>query len=236
MSSALFSDRPDSHIHSIGDVLQTVKALNLRQYDYGRIRREEKLGEGETFIVHKCGLRNPDGRELWLAIKHLKISSSPDDSTYLRRLKSVILELRIMRHLPLRSHPSITEVFGYGWHRSNGDPTEDSSRAQHQIMPYLLVPYATHGTFRDYLRSASSEISLQSKEILLGDIASALTSLHLCGIVHGDVKLDNVLIFISWDRPSATIAKLTDFGHSIVIGNDYQSGSKDSPRYTGTPP
>jgi serine/threonine protein kinase len=155
-------------------------------------------------------------------------------------LKSVILELRIMRHLPLQFHPNIAEVFGYGWHQSSGDQREDSgaeaAATQYQIMPYLLVPYAAHGTFRDYLRSSSSDVPHRFKEILLGDVASALSSLHSCGIVHGDIKLDNVIIFSSWDRPSATIAKLTDFGHSIVIGNDQSGEMKDSPRYAGTLP
>ncbi|KAK3326818.1 kinase-like domain-containing protein [Apodospora peruviana] len=238
LSSAAFSNQGEVSTLSLDGVIQTVKSLNLRQCLYNQVRWEEKLGEGETFIVHRCELRSQDGQNVPLAIKHLKVSTAPDDSTYRRRLKSVILELRIMRHPPLRAHPNITDVFGYGWHKSsnNGTVAGEDADDQVKIMPYLLVPYAVHRTFREYLSVAPGKISIENKEILLGDVASAIAGLHACGIVHGDTKLDNVLVFDSWDRPSATIAKLADFGHSIVLGNTRQEGSDEPLRYTGTFP
>ncbi|EXM13913.1 hypothetical protein FOTG_17649 [Fusarium oxysporum f. sp. vasinfectum 25433] len=61
------------------------------------------------------------------------------------------------------------------------------------------------------------------------DIAEGLKSLHDCGIVHGDVKLENVLVFPGLDRKH--IAKLSDFGHSLV---DLGRGGGPQ-RYNGTP-
>ncbi|OTB20385.1 hypothetical protein K445DRAFT_84591 [Daldinia sp. EC12] len=211
LSSAAFSNpHLTGRANGLDEVLNTVKALSLRRIPYEEIERQDVVGEGETFVVERCVVRNQI-----LAIKHLKTNLSPDDSVFRRRIQSVILELRIMRHAPLRSHPNILTVFGYGWNMG-------ASR----IAPYLLVQYAPYGTLRQYLQHTKPETSITQKEILIGDVAAATSALHLCGIIHGDIKLDNVLIFHSWDRPSKSIAKISDFGHSLVV-----TGSEDSERY-----
>ena len=46
-------------------------------------------------------------------------------------------------------------------------------------------------------------------------MAAGLEALHACEIVHGDFKLDNVLIFKHPDR--GFLAKLSNFSHSIPI-------------------
>ncbi|KAI1086827.1 hypothetical protein F5B19DRAFT_500872 [Rostrohypoxylon terebratum] len=215
---AAFSDSDLSRqVHGLDDVLNTVKALSLPHFRYDEIERQAVVGEGVTFIVERCVVRGQV-----VAVKHLKNEVSQDDNTFRRRLQSVILELRIMRHAPLRSHPNIVPVFGYGW----------NMRAT-QIVPYLLVQYAPYGTLRQYLQHSKSAISITHKEILLGDVAAAISALHLCGIIHGDVKLDNVLVFHSWDRPAKSIAKIADFGHSLVISG--KENSEQPPmRYRGT--
>ncbi|KAI1104208.1 hypothetical protein F4804DRAFT_201816 [Jackrogersella minutella] len=211
LSSATFSESSLSgQVHGLDDVLNTVKALSLRRFQYEEIERQDAVGEGETFVVERCVVRSQV-----LAIKHLKNKVSQDDDIFRRRLQSVILELRIMRHAPLRSHPNVLPVFGYGWNMNST-----------QIAPYILVQYAAYGTLRQYLRCSKPEISISHKEILLGDVAAATSALHLCGIIHGDIKLDNVLVFHSWDRPTKSIAKIADFSHSLVI-----SGKEDPEHY-----
>ncbi|KAI1759330.1 hypothetical protein GGR53DRAFT_513939 [Hypoxylon sp. FL1150] len=218
LSSAAFSNpNLSGQIHGLDDVLNTVKALSLPRFQYGEIERQDVVGEGETFIVERCVVRNQV-----LAMKHLKTNLSSDDSMFRRRLQSVILELRIMRHAPLRSHPNILAVFGYGW----------NTKAT-QIVPYLLVQYAPYGTLREYLRHFKFDIQLTHKEILLGDVAAATSTLHLCGIIHGDIKLDNVLVFHSWDRPTKSIAKIADFGHSLIISRK-EDAEQAYIRYGGT--
>ncbi|KAK6950255.1 hypothetical protein Daesc_008581 [Daldinia eschscholtzii] len=211
LSSAAFSNpHLTGRANGLDEVLNTVKTLSLRRIPYEEIERQDVVGEGETFVVERCVVRNQI-----LAIKHLKTNLSPDDSVFRRRIQSVILELRIMRHAPLRSHPNILTVFGYGWNMG-------ASR----IAPYLLVQYAPYGTLRQYLQHTKPETSITQKEILIGDVAAATSALHLCGIIHGDIKLDNVLIFHSWDRPSKSIAKISDFGHSLIV-----TGNEDTEQY-----
>jgi serine/threonine protein kinase len=157
----------------LDDVLKTVKALALPRFPYDQVRREEVMGEGETFVVQRCIVRNQV-----VAIKHLKVNNTSGEDVLKRRLKSIILELRIMRHGPLQKHPNIAGVFGYGWNQQ-----------QNQIMPYILVQFATHGTLRQYLKHSGKKLSIAAKELLLGDVAAAIGALHVCGIIHGDVKL-----------------------------------------------
>ncbi|KAI2462994.1 hypothetical protein F4781DRAFT_151780 [Annulohypoxylon bovei var. microspora] len=218
LSAAAFSDpSASSQVHGLDDVLNTVKALSLRHFQYEEIERQDVVGEGVTFVVERCVVRGQV-----LAIKHLKNKLSQDDRTFRRCLQSVILEIRIMRHAPLRSHPNIVPVFGYGW----------NMRAT-QIAPYLLVQYAPYGTLRQYLQHSKYKIPIMHKEILLGDVVAAISALHLCGIIHGDIKLDNVLVFHSWDRPVKSIAKIADFGHSLVI-TENEDSEQQCMRYGGT--
>ncbi|KAL7791603.1 hypothetical protein V8C43DRAFT_322341 [Trichoderma afarasin] len=217
LDCALFSEQEVSSIHGLDDVFRAVTALDLRRYRYEEIVREEKVGEGETYLVERCVVANQV-----LAVKHLKTNRELDGQTSHRRLRAVILELQILRHRPLRNHPNFPFAFGYGWNMNGG-----------QVLPYLLVQYAPKGTLRQYVQSMSSSIPLRDLQILAGDVASALSALHTCGIVHGDVKLENVLVVHSWDRPAQALAKLTDFGHALVIDN--KSSKHDGiMRYGGT--
>jgi len=170
------------------------------------------VGEGETFCVDECIYDKQT-----VAVKHIKLGASQKDSHGLdRRLRSVLNEIRIMHHAPLREHPNILSILGYGWRQSGRAP-----------MPYIVVEYAMFGSLRQYL--AESERGLRTKIIMAGDIAAGLNALHQCDIVHGDLKLENIVVLHSWDRPPGAIAKLCDFGHAIVL-----SGDKKLQKYYGT--
>ncbi|KAL9087151.1 MAG: hypothetical protein Q9165_006802 [Trypethelium subeluteriae] len=204
------------HLQGLNDVLKTIQKLQLPRCSDGEVERAEVVGQGETYTVERCIVA-----KRVLAIKTLKLGNVSNDTTkFLRRLNSVLLELRIMHHKPLHAHPNILNLVAYGW-----------SDQQNHILPYILVEYSPCGTFRDYLRS--NNLTLRSKEILLGDVALGTAALHCASIVHGDLKLENVLIFHSWDRPSGVIGKLADFGHSLLL----LATNKDHPppRYDGTP-
>ncbi|OCK87098.1 ankyrin [Cenococcum geophilum 1.58] len=217
LSCAIFSDRQSQAAHGLDDVIRAVRALNLRRYRYEELAREEMLGEGETYMVEKCVAQKGSV----VAVKHLKTSRAPDDKTLRRRLRSVILEVQIMGHPPLRAHPNLPSALGYGW----------NTRGK-LIMPYVVVEYAPLGTLREHVKKFRPH--LRDIEILLGDVASGLAALHTCGIVHGDVKLDNVLVFPSWDRPAKALAKVTDFGHALILDDKSRKHDHEPVRYGGT--
>src|SRR5688572_22775860 len=69
---------------------------------------------------------------------------------------------------------------------------------------YIVTEFIDGGTLRDWIRSAR-RTWLQSVELLTG-VADALATAHGAGILHRDVKPDNILI------TSSGYAKLADFG------------------------
>jgi serine/threonine protein kinase len=93
--------------------------------------------------------------------------------------------------------------------------------------PFVAVEFAEKGSLREYMKLTQS---IRTKLILMGDVGAGLMALHKCGIVHGDLKIDNVVVFASLERPSGSIAEVFDFGHSILVS----SASEKRTRYLGT--
>ena len=53
------------------------------------------------------------------------------------------------------------------------------------------------------------------KHLLCLDIARGLSALHQAGLVHGDLKAENVLVCSSPSR--RYLAKISDFGFSVMV-------------------
>jgi len=194
---------PSLVVQSFDDLLQNVQKLGLPRCKFEEIEQEARVGEGESFQVERCRYNNKV-----VAVKHIKLASSQADSqNSYRRLRTVLTELMIMHHAPLRDHPNVLSVFGYEW-KTYGQ----------SLLPYVVVEYGEYGSLRSWLRESTKDIT--TKLILTGDVAAGLRALHSCDIVHGDLKLDNVVVLSSWDRPANAIGKLCDFGHSIILGGD----------------
>ncbi|GMF53669.1 unnamed protein product [Phytophthora fragariaefolia] len=98
------------------------------------------------------------------------------------------------------SHPHVVRLFG----------------ACHIGRPFFVCEYATHGTLDNYLRKHPGELWKKLREAALG-----VQYLHACGVVHGDLKGNNIVI--GSDRR----AKVTDFGLS------FSSDSEDNSLISG---
>ncbi|KAJ6031533.1 ankyrin [Penicillium herquei] len=119
-------------------------------------------------------------------------------------MKAALMELYALMHEPLRQHPNIVDLLGLAW----GSNYFDSSHR----LPVLVVEYADHGSLADLQHRY--DLMPSTRHQLGLDIGRGLQMLHQCGIIHGDVKSENVLIFNHPDREY--IAKLSDFGFSMV--------------------
>ncbi|KAL2396882.1 hypothetical protein ABEF93_004316 [Exophiala dermatitidis] len=136
-----------------------------------------------------------------------------------RAMESVLMEIYALIHPPLYKHRNIVTLLALGW---GTNPYTTSYK-----LPVVVTEYADHGNLA----------ALQAKEILTSDIklnisldiGRGLQVLHRCGIIHGDVKSENILIFSDSDKKY--VAKLGDFGFSIV-----GEASADSVRIGGTTP
>lgn len=182
----------------------------------------ERVGEGACYLVEKRTLSSVHG-SLVVAIKTPKLRGS----TPSRQVASLILrELQVLTHTPLHSHPNIASIIGYLPHIDRGSSLGLS----------IVAELAGHGTLREYLARplthGESPHSLMAKLSLLHDVASGLEALHACGIVQGDVKTENVLVFAAREGQTGdVVAKLSDFGHAIILDH----GRSGEPRhYLGT--
>jgi serine/threonine protein kinase len=83
----------------------------------------------------------------------------------------------------------------------------------------LIMEYADRGTLQD-LFSGEILLSLRTKVKLSLDVARGLKALHECGLIHGDLKMENVLVFTNAadtdESDDRYTAKIGDFGASIV--------------------
>lgn len=201
-------------IRTLEDVYQTVRSVSLDECSYNDIERHAVVGEGETFLVERCSVKGKT-----VAVKHLKLNSlATDTPTYFARMRAVLLELRIMRHAHVDTHPNILSLLAYGLKQEHST-----------VSPYILVDYSPHGTLRDFMLR-NTEISIHQRKRLVLDVAAGLSTLHLSGIIHGDVKLDNVLVFDRCGGPEAgKLAKICDFGHSLLL-----NGDENDLKYRGT--
>ena len=124
-------------------------------------------------------------------------------------LISFITELRIRFHPALRSHPHIARLRGIGWDFQDEDATIPR--------PILLEEFAPQGALDNFWKHWNFvRMNFKSKLEFCRDLADGLRALHSCGVVHGDVKPANILVFPRRDSRDNFLVKLTDFGHSAI--------------------
>ncbi|MBU2669317.1 protein kinase [Actinoplanes bogorensis] len=77
----------------------------------------------------------------------------------------------------------------------------------------LVMDYVAGGSLRNHLR-AEGTLAPSAAADLLAQVAAALTQAHELGVVHRDVKPDNILLHQDQDRLAV---RLTDFGIARVL-------------------
>ena len=99
-------------------------------------------------------------------------------------LQSVLTEIHALTYPPLLRHPNIINFLGFAW---GSNPFSPSYR-----LPAVVVEFARHGTLADVLRRGLPESGIR-RELCL-DVARGISAVHEAGLVHGDVKAENVLL------------------------------------------
>ncbi|KAG7286216.1 hypothetical protein NEMBOFW57_008522 [Staphylotrichum longicolle] len=193
------------------------------------------VGEGATSTVYKVLIQTP-GREEAAAIKQKRLKGSwfDHDVSVESWLQTAYLDIRIMSHDSFRRTHNVVTALGYFW-----EPFEYTDGSP-GLSPCLVLPLAMDEapTLQHFFASLPKEgraVGGALQFSLARDIANGLHELHSCGVVHGDLKPANILLFRETVDGPIT-AKLSDFSHSFIM-SDYEGGkTKNLPRYTGTPP
>ena len=186
--------------HRLQDLIRIVRLLRLSVYNSSELHGAVKVGEGGSYQVFRC----EDRAANVVAVKQVKLPSEGQyDHEFRRRVCCVKKDLEIMHHQPLTNHPNLVNLLGYGWRLF-----KDSA------LPFLVTEFAHHGNLRQYLQTHATRVSSVSRMKLVGQIASGLHALHSCGVAHGDVKLENILVFqppSTETESEAPVAKLVSY-------------------------
>lgn len=188
------------------------------------------IGIGTQFTVFADSLGIQDGvvmkrvNKIFLDADITGVSGDDRLRSYFRTLE---LEILSLCHPPLRDHRNIIDLISWGYDY----PTLDATKC----LPVLIMEKAMT-SLSDFLQSETkpggARLSWETKHQLCLDISEGLEILHRNGIVHGDVKPDNVLIF-KQDNPNVPyLGKLSDFGVCISMEESTSLSFQD---YLGTP-
>src|SRR5262245_48702171 len=158
----------------------------------GRYRIESELGRGGMATVYRA--RDPQlGRDVALKVMHTFFTGRPElDARFSREAKAVAA---------IR-HPSILAVF-------------DSAPPSGEEPGYIVSEIIDGPSLRRLMVARGGRLLPEAATLLAIPVAEALAAAHAAGIVHRDVKPDNVML----DRAGGAVrVVLTDFGVAHVSG------------------
>lgn len=156
----------------------------------GRYRLTEIAGSGGFSVVYRA---EQVGLGRMVAVKLMRRDRVAIDPDLFKR------EAQIASRI---NHPNAVAIFDYG-------VTDDG-------LPFLVMEWLRGRTLAEVI--ADSPLSIERVASIMGQVLRALDEAHSCGVVHRDLKCENVLI--EQLRAGEDFAKVIDFGVARVLGVD----------------
>src|SRR5208282_3693409 len=140
--------------------------------------------------------------EMWRAHHHMWVEQLatvkiPTEPTYIANLSNPTV------HLPRLNHPNIVQPYGF-------DPAAQP--------PYVITEYLAGGSLRPWV--AKRKLTVVQTINILRQVLTALQYAYERGVVHGDIKPDNILFTpsaVSSDFAEHGAVKLSDFGIGVAM-------------------
>lgn len=222
-SSAIEDEAPRSsfdYVHFVKFIaVRSIPVIKHEDLDFS-VGESKSVGSGAATQVCMATVKTD-----LVAVKQIRNRSSnagdedkiPGAGNGEKWLNDMYFELQIMSHQPLCEHPNIVQLKGISF--------DDKSNL---LYPLLILEPACeqHPDLTRLIQSSSDKLPADQAADIIGDIADGISVLHVYGVIHGDIKPDNILIFASPDRCHGLKAKICDFGFSGSLL------SEDSPRGT----
>jgi len=152
---------------------------NIFNVDFQDIENVSQIGSGNFGQIYKGSYFGID-----VAIKQLLDVDDKDMHKYIER---EMVTLRDMRH------PNVVQFMGL-------------SRNQTDV--FIITEYIGGGDLRKILKDETKELAWHLRSKIATDVAYAMTYLHSKGLIHRDLKSNNLLVGDNWK------IKVCDFGFS----------------------
>jgi serine/threonine protein kinase len=154
-----------------------------------------------------------------VALKTIGVES-PLDKQGIAHLKA---ELQLARRV---THPNVCRVFDVGFHETR----TVTAGGEHLTIPFLTMEFLNGETLRARI-TRSGRIEPPAALAIAAQIAAGLDAAHAAGIVHADLKADNVILVPG--EADSVRAAITDFGLARRYGAGPLS-SRSQPLVGGT--
>ncbi|HVU51047.1 MAG TPA: serine/threonine-protein kinase, partial [Polyangia bacterium] len=163
----------------------------------GRYRISAELGRGGMATVYRAF--DPQlARDVAIKVMHGAFTGRDDIERRFRREAQAVAALK---------HESIVDVFDFA-------PGGDGEPA------YIVSELVEGPTLRQLLERSGGKIVPEVAVPIAARVAAALGAAHARGIVHRDVKPDNVMIDLGDGKKAGARVLLTDFGIARMIEDD----------------
>ncbi|KAL8697682.1 MAG: hypothetical protein Q9224_002191 [Gallowayella concinna] len=161
------------------------------------------LGRGGTSWIRQSIVN----LEASFALKQIQFpdTQNPDEADIIR---AAIIELIVLTHPPIRSHLNVLNLEGVCW---------DASDTSRPTRPVLVLEKSELGDLGYFMSRLGDQVTPVNRVELCADIINAVAILHANGVIHGDVKPENLLMF---QRANGEYyVKLCDLGFSSLFAN-----------------
>jgi len=175
-----------AELKKVYDALQSISD-NYDIHEYYKFTNQ--ISEGAYGIVYK-GFNKATYQPV--AIKRIKKDELTDEQLELQKNEIEVLKVG--------QHPNVIQMI---------DVFESLTSI------YLVLEYMPGGDLYDYLKDRNFQISEERAMALFFDIAKGVQYLHSLGIVHRDLKLENIMMS---DNSKDAVPRVVDFGLVTMMG------------------